>query len=152
MSTYTPEQYEKRRKSVWTKVQIIGAPIQMLIFLVSVGFVIFSLITGELFWLTNAIVLFKIAFLYFMCITGMLWEKDVFNHYYFAPQFFWEDAVTTVVMIAHTLYVPALLLGIKDHDLLILILIAYSTFFLNAVQYILKWWLNRGNKRAKVAN
>jgi 3-vinyl bacteriochlorophyllide hydratase len=151
MSTYTPEQMERRNKSVWTKVQIITAPIQMLFFFVSTGFVIYTLLTGELFVITNITVVIKIVILYFMCITGMFWEKEVFGHYYFAPQFFWEDFVTTIVMVAHTTYFIAIFLGVNSHDLMILILVAYSTFFLNAIQYILKWWLNR-EKRVKKAS
>jgi hypothetical protein len=54
-------------------------------------------------------------------------------------------------MVAHTTYFIAIFLGVNSHDLMILILVAYSTFFLNAIQYILKWWLNR-EKRVKKAS
>ena len=43
MSTYTSEQMQRRRSSKWTLVQIIGAPIQLLIFLVSCGFLAYTL-------------------------------------------------------------------------------------------------------------
>ncbi len=152
MSSYTAEQYERRTKSKWTMVQIVGAPIQLLVFLFSLGFVIYSFITGDLFDFTNATVMIKIAFLYFMCITGMFWEKDVFDHYYFAPQFFWEDFVTTIVMVAHSIYLVALIAGVKDHQtLLILVLIAYSSYLFNAAQYVLKWLRNRRPAKRAVA-
>jgi 3-vinyl bacteriochlorophyllide hydratase len=152
MSSYTAEQYERRAKSKWTMVQIIGAPIQLLVFLFSLGFVIYTFITGDLFDFTNATVMIKIAFLYFMCITGMFWEKDVFDHYYFAPQFFWEDFVTTIVMVAHSIYLVALIAGVRDHQtLLILVLVAYSSYLFNAAQYVLKWLRNRRPAKRAVA-
>jgi 3-vinyl bacteriochlorophyllide hydratase len=150
MSKYTPEQSERRNKSVWTKVQIIGAPLQLMVFFISLGFVIYTLSTDNLFELTNATIMFKIAFLYFMCITGMFWEKEVFNHWYLAPQFFWEDVVTAVVMITHTIYLIALLAGVKDHKtLLALIIVAYVSYLFNAGQYVLKWLVNRPTKKAR---
>jgi 3-vinyl bacteriochlorophyllide hydratase len=149
MSTYTPEQMARRNKSGWTKVQVYTAPVQMLFFFVSTGFVIYTLLTGELALITNITVIIKIVILYFMCITGMFWEKEVFGHYYFAPQFFWEDFVTTIVMVAHTACLIALFLGVSERDLMVLVLVAYSTFFLNAIQYILKWWVNREKRKMK---
>jgi len=44
---YTPEQKRRRDESVWTLVQGVLAPIQFLIFLVSLGLVIRCLVTGE---------------------------------------------------------------------------------------------------------
>lgn len=143
MSTYTTEQMERRRTSKWTIVQIVGAPIQLLIFLVSCGFVIYSLVTGEGFLATQISFLVKVIVLYFMCITGMFWEKDVFDHYYFAPQFFKEDAVTTVVMLTHTICLVALLLGVNDKTLLLLIIVAYLSYVINALQYFFKFLKNR---------
>ncbi len=152
MSTYTPEQMEKRQKSVWTIVQVIGAPIQFLVFLISLGFVIYTMTTGDLFDFTNATIIFKIAFLYFMCITGMFWEHDVFGHYYFAPQFFWEDLFTTVVRVTHTAYLVALFLGVRDHQtLLVVIFIAYVSYLINAWQYLYKYLKNRGVRKEQAA-
>lgn len=144
MSRYTPEQHERRQKSVWTKVQVWGAPIQFLIFLVSLGFVIYTLITDNLFDFTNFTILVKVLVLYFMCITGMFWEKEVFGHYYFAPEFFWEDFVTTFVMLTHTAYLIALIAGVRDHKtLLALAVVAYFSYLFNAGQYVLKFLKNR---------
>ncbi|NWJ44666.1 MAG: 2-vinyl bacteriochlorophyllide hydratase [Chloroflexi bacterium] len=150
MSTYTPEQYARRANSVWTKVQIWGAPFQFLVFLISLGFVIGTFFSDSLFDITNATIIFKILFLYFMCITGMFWEKDVFDHWYFAPQFFWEDFITTIVMVAHSIYLVALLFGVRDHKtLLLLVVIAYVSYLLNAAQYVLKWLVNRQHHKKR---
>lgn len=44
---YTPEQKIRRDESVWTLVQGILAPVQFLIFLVSLALVVRCLMTGE---------------------------------------------------------------------------------------------------------
>jgi 3-vinyl bacteriochlorophyllide hydratase len=144
MSKYTAEQIERRQKSPWTIVQIIGAPIQLLVFIVSAIFVIYSLISdGKGFDITNITILVKIAVLYFMFITGMFWEKDVFGKYYLSPEFFWEDVVSTILLTTHTAYLIALLAGAPKTALLIVIIIAYINYLINALQYFVKYWRNR---------
>lgn len=150
MSTYTVEQLERRQKSPWTLVQIIGAPIQFLFFFVSGGFVLYTIATGKAADVTNTMVVIKVVLMYFMCITGMLWEKDVFNHYYFAPEFFWEDAITTIVMITHTLFIVGLVLNASESTLLILIVVAYLSYLFNAGQYFWKFLKNK-RKRNELA-
>ena len=151
MSRYTADQIERRRKSRWTMVQIVGAPIQLLIFLISLGFVIYSLVTGGgAFEITNITIYVKITTLYIMFITGMLWEKDVFGHYVFAPEFFWEDVVSTMLLTTHTAYLVASLLGASKTTLLVIIVIAYLNYLFNASQYFVKFLKNR-QKRAAAA-
>jgi len=147
MSTYTIEQIERRQSSPWTLVQIIGAPIQLLFFFISGGFVIYTLLTGQAAEITNTMVVIKVIIMYFMCITGMLWEKDVFDHYYFAPEFFWEDAITGVVMITHTLFIVGLVLKADENTLLVLIIVAYLSYLFNAGQYFLKFLKNKRKRR-----
>ena len=151
MSTYTPEQYERRRKSKWTMVQIIGAPLQLMVFFISLGFVLYTYATDQLFEVTTTTIFLKIVFLYFMCITGMFWEKDVFDHYYFAPEFFWEDFVTTFVMVTHSAYLVALFFPIDHKGLMLVIMIAYLSYLFNAGQYVWKWWKGRSEIRRTVA-
>lgn len=149
MSRYTAEQIERRQSSRWTMVQIIGAPIQLLIFIVSLGFVIYSLSTdGQAFEITNATIIVKIITLYIMFITGMLWEKDVFGHYVFAPEFFWEDVVSSVLLTTHTAYLVALLAGAPKNLLLLIIIVAYLNYLFNALQYFIKFLKNRQRKSA----
>jgi len=143
MSRYTPEQVARRQATVWTKVQAILAPIQFLAFLVSAGLVIFSLTTGRGYAVTNASIAVKITILYTIMITGMIWEKAVFGHWLFAPEFFWEDAVSGVVILVHTIYPIAALLGASERQLLGIIVFAYLTYIANALQYVLKMVLNR---------
>ncbi|MEL6737675.1 MAG: 2-vinyl bacteriochlorophyllide hydratase, partial [Pseudomonadota bacterium] len=44
---YTTEERRRRDESVWTVVQGVLAPLQFLVFLVSLGLVIRTLVTGE---------------------------------------------------------------------------------------------------------
>jgi 3-vinyl bacteriochlorophyllide hydratase len=72
-------------------------------------------------------------------ITGCLWEKDVFGVYLLAPAFYWEDMVSFAVIALHTAYLIALLTGTLDpRQQMLLALAAYSTYAVNATQFLLK--------------
>jgi 3-vinyl bacteriochlorophyllide hydratase len=154
MSYYTAEQLERKAKTKWTLVQYIGAPIQILILFISLGFVLYTLfVADDLFVVTNFTIIFKTCFLYFMFITGMFWEKVVIGKYYLSQEFFWEDVMSTLVLILHTAYVAALLSGVSDHKaLMIVILVAYFTVLVNAMQYLVKALKNRVRKPVPISN
>ena len=76
---YTPEQRVKRDQSVWTLVQGVLAPIQFLVFLVSLVLVLRYLATGEGQNIAVASIVIKTITLYVIMITGCIWEKVVFN-------------------------------------------------------------------------
>jgi 3-vinyl bacteriochlorophyllide hydratase len=81
----------------------------------------------------------KTLVLYTIMVTGAVWENAIFGKYLFAPAFFWEDAVSMVVIGLHTAYLWALLTGSLDsHGLMMLALTAYATYVVNAAQFILK--------------
>jgi len=136
---YTPAERERRDATVWTLVQGILAPVQFLIFAVSLGLVVHYLMTGEGLGLANASVIAKTLALYTIMVTGAIWEKVVFGRYLFAPAFYWEDMFSMIVIALHTAYVAALLFDIgTDRERLILALAAYATYVINAGQFILK--------------
>ncbi len=136
---YTPEQRRRRDASRWTLVQGVLAPIQFAVFLVSLCLVLRALLDGHGVAAASASVLVKTGVLYTIMITGSLWERDVFGRYLFAPAFFWEDAVSFVVLALHTAYVAALLTGwLSAAHTLILALVAYASYVLNATQFVLK--------------
>ncbi|MFX4223235.1 MAG: 2-vinyl bacteriochlorophyllide hydratase [Thalassobaculum sp.] len=71
--------------------------------------------------------------------TGSLWEKAVFGHYLFAGPFFWEDAVSMVVIALHTAYLVALVAGWGSITAqMMLTLAAYAAYAINAAQFLLK--------------
>ena len=120
---YTPEQRKRRDLSVWTWIQGVLAPIQFLVFLVSITLVIRYLVTGEDYQLA----------------TVSIWEKVVFGKYLFADAFFWEDVVSMGVIFFHLAYVYALLQdALSPQSLMVLALVAYVTYFINAAQFLLK--------------
>ena len=136
---YTPEERRRRDASPWTMVQGVLAPAQFAVFLVSLALVLRFLITGEGEAVATASVVFKTGVLYLIMVTGSIWERAVFGRYLFAPAFFWEDAVSMVVLGLHTCYIAALLSGALDtHQLMLLALAGYATYVVNATQYVLK--------------
>ena len=136
---YTDAQRKRRDSSPWTLVQGILAPLQFLVFLVSLGLVLRTLITGEGAGMANASVILKTMLLYTIMVTGSLWEKDVFGKYLFAPAFFWEDVVSFGVIALHTAYLVCLLQGwLSENGLMWLALVAYAAYVTNATQFLLK--------------
>jgi 3-vinyl bacteriochlorophyllide hydratase len=129
----------RRDSSKWTIVQGVLAAFQFLVFGVSLFLVLRVLTTGQGAVLANASVVFKTLVLLTIMITGSLWEKDVFGQYLFAPAFFWEDVVSFIVIALHLTYVAALLTGALDlRQLMLLALVAYATYAVNAAQFLWK--------------
>ena len=89
-------------------VQGLLAPVQFVIFAVSLVLVIRYLATGEGHAAAIASVVVKTIALYTIMITGCIWEKVVFDHYLFAPMFYWEDVFSMLVLALHTAYLVAL--------------------------------------------
>jgi 3-vinyl bacteriochlorophyllide hydratase len=136
---YTTAQRARRDASVWTLIQGILAPVQFLVFLVSLGLVLRFLLTGAGYEIATISILIKTGFLYLIMITGAIWEKIVFGQYLFAPAFFWEDVFSFAVIALHTAYVWALLQGSMAPDaLMALALAAYAAYAVNAGQFLLK--------------
>ncbi len=136
---YTPEQRSRRDETIWTLVQGILAPVQFLVFLVSVGFVVWYLATGTGFLAATISIVVKTLCLYTIMVTGAVWEKVVFGRYLFAEAFFWEDVVSMLVLALHTAYLVALFTGWLDAtQQMLLALAAYIVYVVNAGQFVLK--------------
>jgi 3-vinyl bacteriochlorophyllide hydratase len=136
---YTPEQRLRRDATRWTLVQGILAPVQFLVFAVSAVLVLRSLLTGEGEFPAHISIIIKTILLYTIMVTGAIWEKVVFGQYLFAEAFFWEDAVSFVVIALHTIYLGGLLTGrLSTRVLFLVALAAYAVYVVNAVQFLLK--------------
>jgi 3-vinyl bacteriochlorophyllide hydratase len=136
---YTEDERVRRDSSPWTVVQGILAPVQFLVFLVSLFLVLRYLATGHGLAAATASIVIKSLVLYTIMITGSIWEKRVFGRYLFAPAFFWEDAMSMIVIALHTAYLAALLFGFMDaRSQMVLALFAYATYAVNAGQFLLK--------------
>ena len=136
---YTVEQRRRRDQTVWTLVQGVLAPVQFLVFLISLGLVIGYLATGTG-WLAASIsIVVKTLCLYAIMVTGAIWEKVVFGRYLFAKAFFWEDVVSMLVLALHTAYLYALFSGtLSDRGQMLLALAAYMAYVVNAGQFVFK--------------
>ena len=144
---YTPEQRARRDATKWTLVQGVLAPVQFLVFLVSLYLVLNSLKTGEHTDWALASVVVKTLVLYAIMVTGSIWEKVVYGKYLFAHAFVWEDVVSMVVLALHTAYLWVWWQGQwSSTDQLWLALAAYGTYFMNAAQYIRKLRMARLQK------
>ncbi len=136
---YTPEERRRRDASPWTVVQGVLAPVQFIVFLVSLCLVSRFLSTGLGEHAATASVVAKTLCLYAIMITGCIWEREVFGRYLFAPAFYWEDVFSMLVLALHTAYLLALLSGALDaHSLMLLALAAYAAYVINAAQFVLK--------------
>ena len=138
-SLYTPEEKIRRDNTIWTLVQGVLAPLQFIVFLVSLYLVLNHLWTGKGYEIATYSVVLKTFILYAIMITGSIWEKVVFGKYLFAEAFFWEDVFSMLVLALHTAYLFALYYGwLSAEGLMILALAAYAAYVINAVQFILK--------------
>ena len=90
---YSSEERKRRDESVWTVIQGVLAPLQFLVFLISLGLVLRTLGTGEGAFAADASIILKTLILYTIMITGSIWEKVVYGKWLFAPAFFWEDVL-----------------------------------------------------------
>lgn len=135
---YTAEERVRRDSTVWTLVQGILAPIQFLIFAISLVLVLRFLVTGSGYEAATASIIVKTAILLTIMVTGAIWEKVVFGQYLFAPAFFWEDVFSFAVIALHLAYVWALLSGWPPADQMWIALAAYTAYVINATQFIWK--------------
>ena len=152
LDLYTAEQRRRRDQTPWTVVQGILAPLQFLIFLISVVLVINYLNNGSGFGAATASVIAKTLVLYAIMVTGAIWEKVVFGRYLFAGPFFWEDVVSMGVIALHTAYLVSWFFDLAAPEAqLWLALAAYAAYVVNAIQFLIKFqsarrWAQPGSK------
>lgn len=145
---YTPEQRRRRDSSRWTVIQGLLAPIQFLVFLVSVVLVINFLNNGTGYAAATASIVCKTALLLLIMVTGAIWEKVVFGQYLFAEAFYWEDVVSMLVIALHCAYVAALLFDLAGpQQQMWLALAAYGAYVVNAAQFLIKFSVARRSGR-----
>ncbi|MEM8632585.1 MAG: 2-vinyl bacteriochlorophyllide hydratase [Pseudomonadota bacterium] len=136
---YSAQERARRDQTIWTTVQGVLAPLQFLVFLISLALVLRYLTTGEGYIAATVSIVVKTGFLYAIMVTGAIWEKVVFGQYLFAPAFFWEDVFSFAVIALHTAYLWALWTGaLGPQGLMLLALAAYAAYVINAAQFLIK--------------
>jgi 3-vinyl bacteriochlorophyllide hydratase len=141
---YTPEERARRDATAWTLVQGILAPIQFLVFAISLFLIIRFMWTGQGQESAALSVLVKTLVLYTIMFTGAAWEKAVFGQWLFAPAFFWEDVVSFGVIALHTLYLW-MWFGANANPIscFLIALAAYASYLVNAAQFLMKFRVAR---------
>ena len=147
---YTEEERVRRDSTSWTLVQGILAPIQVLVFGVSLVLIVRFMWTGEGQEAAAWSVFIKTLVLYTIMVTGAAWEKAVFGQWLFAPAFFWEDVVSFGVIALHTLYVWMWFGANANPTTCFLIaLAAYASYLVNAAQFLIKFGMARSARAAR---
>lgn len=143
-SLYSEEERRRRDASPWTIVQGVLAPLQFVVFIVSTVLVWRFFLGGEGAFVASVSVVTKTMLLYAIMITGSIWERDVFGQYLFARPFFWEDVVSMLVLALHTAYLVCFFGGfLSVSDQLVLALVAYLAYVINAAQFLVKFRMAR---------
>ena len=141
---YTDAERARRDATPWTLVQGVLAPLQFVVFLISLTLVLRYLWTGAGYEAATLSIIVKTGVLLVIMVTGAIWEKVVFGQYLFAPAFFWEDVFSFAVIALHTFYLYGLWTGALDPMAQMAVaLAAYATYVLNAGQFIWKLRLAR---------
>jgi 3-vinyl bacteriochlorophyllide hydratase len=141
---YSDAERVRRDATKWTLVQGILAPVQFLVFLVSLVLVVRYLATGLGYEAATLSIVIKTGTLLLIMVTGAIWEKVVFGQYLFAPAFFWEDVFSFAVIALHLLYIFALYANALAADQLMYVaLAAYAAYVINAGQFVWKLRLAR---------
>lgn len=135
---YTAQERARRDATVWTLVQGILAPVQFVVFLVSLALVLRFMWTGLGYEAATISIILKTGVLLIIMVTGAIWEKVVFGQYLFAPAFFWEDVFSFAVIALHLTYVWALIVGWPHEQQMVIALAAYVAYVINAAQFIWK--------------
>ncbi|ARM30644.1 2-vinyl bacteriochlorophyllide hydratase [Prosthecochloris sp. HL-130-GSB] len=153
MPRYTPEQLAKRNASVWTKVQAILAPIQFLVFLAGLSITwLYKAGIGieEFSWVTIFVIL-KTFILVLIFVTGAFFEKEVFDEYVFAPEFFWEDVGSAIAMVVHISYFVLFFMGLDENILIWTAFLAYLSYLVNAAQFVIRLILEKRHEKKTAA-
>lgn len=136
---YSAEERRRRDASRWTLVQGVLAPLQFLVFGISLVLVLRYLATGHGLAAASVSFVVKTLLLYTIMVTGCIWEKVVFGKWLFAPAFFWEDVFSMLVLALHTACLVAMATGgLGPRPQMLLALAAYAAYVINAGQFLLK--------------
>jgi 3-vinyl bacteriochlorophyllide hydratase len=124
---YSPEERRRRDATAWTLVQGVLAPVQFLVFLVSLGLVLRYLATGEGERRPSLSVVVKTV-LYTDHDHRLHLGKGRLRPLPVRPAFFWEDVFSMLVLALHTAYLWAWFTHkLGPRELMLLALAAYAS-------------------------
>jgi 3-vinyl bacteriochlorophyllide hydratase len=117
-------------------------------FLISFGLVIHYLVTGQGYLAATISIWVKISLIWALTITGMLWEYDMYDHYFMAKEFFWEDLGNLIAILTHNAYFVAKWVGADERTVMWVMVFAYITYLFNAAQFIVRGIRSARQRRA----
>jgi 3-vinyl bacteriochlorophyllide hydratase len=136
---YSAIERKRRDATRWTLVQGVLAPVQFVVFAISLVLVLRYLASGEGLQAASLSFVLKTFLLYTIMVTGSIWEKVVFGQWLFAPAFFWEDVFSFLVLALHTAVIATMWTGaVEARAQMALALAAYAAYIINATQFLLK--------------
>jgi 3-vinyl bacteriochlorophyllide hydratase len=133
---YTAEQLARRDASPLTRAMMIGGIAQLVLIIAGSYFAIRFLMTGDGYSAAQIVFWLNIALLWFNTIVGMLWEKEMYDHWFMCEEFFREDVGNLAALIAYHFYFIALWLKWSEHSIALLIIVAYAVYMVNFIQWI----------------
>jgi len=77
----------------------------------------------------------------------MFFEKEIFNQWVYSKDFLWEDIGSTVAALFHLLYFVMAYLGYSQEVLIKEAYLAYLSYILNAMQYLVRIILEKNNEK-----
>ena len=72
----------------------------------------------------------------------------MFDHYFLAKEFFWEDIGNLIAIITHNLYFVAQWLGMDQQTVMWVMVFAYITYLFNAAQFVIRGIRSAQQRRA----
>jgi hypothetical protein len=122
--------------------------LQLLVIIASYCFAVYYLAAGGGY--AGALVTFwlNIALLWVNTAIGMLWEKEIYGHYFMCREFFWEDAGNLAALIAFHACLAALWFGWGRQGTVVLMLIANTVYLINFAQFVAKLMRARTHRAA----
>ena len=135
-SQFPEKQLARRNATVWTSIVMWIAVGQFFAYIVGFYLVIRFLISGDGYLAATISVWVKIALMWAVTISGIVWEKIVIGKYFMAKEFFWEDFGNLVAMVTHNAYFVALFIGLNPRNVMWVMLFAYITYLFNFAQWV----------------
>jgi hypothetical protein len=128
---------DRRKASIWTRIHPLFAIGQLLAFVISVSLFAAYFRGVMSFHTVHVSVLVKIWLMVGAVISGAFWERDVFGHWWFAPEFLFEDVMTLIVFITQMGYLAVAYFHPADRSVVVGFLgVAYAVYLGNVAQYI----------------
>ncbi len=135
---YTPEQMARRNATPLTGAMMAASMLQLMVIIASYCCAVYFLAAGAGY--TGALITcwLNIVLLWLNTVIGMLWEKEIYGHYFMCREFFWEDVGNLAALIAFHVCLAAFWFGWSRQGTVVLMIVANTVYLINFGQFVLK--------------